>query len=146
MSRIKVKNENLYFWPRRELSGICMVLFVFSFPLIFIALIKEPTATIIILLLFVVGLCISLILAEPAIFNRNKNQYKLHYWSSSSICKITSITVSETHDTNDTNNHYENSFIIKIYEGAKEINLGYYSSKEKALKDCENLKSYIQIT
>jgi hypothetical protein len=59
MSRIKLKNENLYFWPRRELSGIFMVLFVFSFPLIFIVLIKEPTVTIIILLLFVVGLCIS---------------------------------------------------------------------------------------
>jgi hypothetical protein len=146
MSRIKVKNEDLYFWPRRELSGICMVLFVFSFPLIFIVLIKEIIVTIIILLLFVVGLCISLILAEPAIFNRNKNQYKLHYWSNGSISKITSISVSETHDINDTTNHYENSFIIKVYEGDKEINLGYYSSKEKALKDCENLKSYIQIT
>ncbi len=123
-----------------------MVLFVFSFPLIFIVLFKELIATIIILLLLVVGLCISLILAEPVIFNRNKNQYKLHYWSSGSISKITSITVSENHDINDTTNHYENSFIIKVYEGTKEINLGYYSSKEMALKDCENLNSYIQIT
>lgn len=138
-----MKNENLYFWPRRELSGICMVLFVFSFPLIFIGLIKEPAATIIILLLFFVGLCISLILAEPAIFNKDKNYYKLHYWSRNSMSKITSISVSETHDTTDTTNHYDNSFIIKIFEDSKVINLGYYSSKEKALKDCEKLNSYI---
>jgi hypothetical protein len=146
MSRIKVKNENLYFWPRRELSGICMVFFVFSFPLIFIGIIKEPAVIIISLFLFFVGLCISLILAEPAIFNRNKNHYKLHCWSGGSISKIISIAVCETHDINDATGHYENAFILKIYEGTKEVNLGYYSSKEEALKDCENLKSYIQIT
>jgi len=123
-----------------------MVLLVFSFPLIFLALIKEPAATVIISIIFFIGLCLTLILAIPAIFDKNTDSYKLHYWANGSISKITSITVSETREVDNTNNHYENSFIIKIFEDSKEINLGYYSSKEKALKDCEILKSYVQIT
>lgn len=144
MSRIKLKNGKLYFWPRRGFSGVALTFLVFSFPLLFINIINDQTATTVIVLLFLIGLFFSLLLIEPANFDNANNAYRLHFWSSHPISDIRSVDVTETYAMTEQTSQYDSNFILKVVAGSKEINLGYYSSKEMATQDCEVLKAYIQ--
>lgn len=144
MSRIKIKNGRLYFWPRRGFPGVALTFLVFSFPLLFIKILNNQAATTLILLLFLIGLSLSLLLIEPAIFDKTNNSYRLHFWSSYPISNIRTIDVTETYDMTEQTSHYDSNFILKMVANSKEINLGYYSSKEMAKQDCELLKAYIQ--
>lgn len=125
-------------------SGIALTFIIFSFPLLFIKIINDQTVTAVILLIFLIGLILVLLLIEPAVFDKDNNTYRLHFWSTRSITNIKSIDVTETYDMTEQTDQYDSNFILKIVTDSKEINLGYYSSKEMARQDGEALSAYIK--
>lgn len=143
MRRMIIKNGKLYVWPRRELSGVILIFVIVAFPLLFVKIFSDQTVTTVIFLLFSTGTSICLLLLEPAIFDKNKNTFSLHFWSSHSINHITAITIIESCDLDEQSSQHYSSYILKLTVGSRKVNLGYYSSKEAATEDSETLKNFL---